>query len=82
MMTGAGRNHDHAQAIHKLEERLRLVTNELEHAELELDHALKDLRDHHRYKTALQQIASAESGIWGRLAADALHPPRSPPPAA
>ena len=44
---------------------LALVRAELEHLEAETD----------RYRTALREIASFESGSWGLIAQAALHPP-------
>jgi hypothetical protein len=56
---------DAGARIADLQRRLELCHAEREHLETE----------HARYAGALRQIASAESGIWGRIAHDALHPP-------
>lgn len=31
-----------------------------------------------RYQAALERISDAHSGVWGRIAFDALHPERPP----
>lgn len=46
---------------------LALMADELEHRERELD----------RYRAALVRIANAESGYWGVIAHEALHPPEA-----
>jgi hypothetical protein len=50
--------------VAELERTLKLVHAEREHLEAE----------NGRYRAALRQIASAESGAWGWIAHEALHP--------
>jgi hypothetical protein len=55
--------------IAELEQRRELMGAELAHLEAELEQRrLERLR----YRAALEQIAGAESGIWGRIAHEAL----------